>query len=203
MNRQYILGIDQSTQATKAILVDQDGKVTARCGLPHRQIVNDEGWVEHDPEEIWENTLGVIKTLIQENHLSAQDIRQIAICNQRETACVWNRETGKPVYNAVVWQCSRGKAISARLEEKGLAPKVKERSGMQLSPYFSAAKIAWILENVPGVKGLNDAGKLCIGTMDAFLVWRLTGGEVFRTDYSNAARTQLFNIHTLSWDEEL
>lgn len=203
MSGKYILGIDQSTQATKAILVNKEGKVTARCGLPHRQIVNDEGWVEHDPEEIWRNTLGVIRALMEQEHLGAEDIVQIAICNQRETACVWNRETGKCVYNAVVWQCSRGKNISARLEAQGIAPKVKELSGMQLSPYFSAAKIAWILENVPGAKELNDEGKLCIGTMDTFLVWRMTGGKEFRTDYSNAARTQLFNIRTLSWDKEL
>ncbi len=203
MSKKYILGIDQSTQATKAILVDQGGKVTARCGIAHRQIVNDEGWVEHDPEEIWKNTIGVIRKLVQDGNLTADAIAQIAICNQRETACVWDRESGKPVYNAVVWQCSRGKNISARLEAQGIAPKVKEISGMQLSPYFSAAKIAWILENVPGAKELNDAGKLCIGTMDAFLIWRLTKGGVFATDYSNAARTQLFNIHTLTWDEQL
>ena len=203
MGSKYILGIDQSTQATKAILVGRDGKVAARCGLPHSQIVNDEGWVEHDPEEIWKNTLEVIRKLKEEMNLTADDIECISICNQRETACVWDRESGKPVYNAVVWQCSRGKAISARLEEEGRAPEVKSRTGMQLSPYFSAAKIAWILENVPGAKEKNDAGQLCIGTMDAFLVYRLTGGAEFKTDYSNAARTQLFNIKTLSWDETL
>ena len=203
MAGKYILGIDQSTQATKAILVDRAGKVVERCGLPHRQIVNDEGWVEHDPEEIWSNTLSVIRTLKEKQNLTAGDIECISICNQRETACVWDRETGKPVYNAVVWQCSRGKAISARLESEGRAPEVKALSGMQLSPYFSAAKIAWILENVPGAKEMNDAGKLCIGTMDAFLVYRLTNGAEFKTDYSNAARTQLFNIVSLEWDESL
>ncbi|MCR5160670.1 MAG: glycerol kinase GlpK [Lachnospiraceae bacterium] len=199
--KKYILGIDQSTQATKAILVDRNGHVTERAALPHRQIINDQGWVEHDLEEIWSHTVEVVKTVMDKAGASADDLDSIGICNQRETICVWDKETGKPVFNAVVWQCSRGKEISDRLEKQGLAAEVRERSGMQLSPYYSAAKAAWILEHVEGAKEKNEKGALCIGTIDAFLVWRMTGN--FYTDASNAARTQLFNIRDLKWDERL
>ncbi len=199
--KKYILGIDQSTQATKAILVEKNGHVAERFALPHKQIVNDQGWVEHDLEEIWGNTVAAVRGVMSKAGATAADLDGIGICNQRETICVWDKKSGKPVFNAIVWQCSRGKEISDRLEKQGLAEEVRKLSGMQLSPYYSAAKAAWILEHVDGAKEKNEKGELCIGTIDAFLVWRMTGN--FATDFSNAARTQLFNIRELKWDSRL
>lgn len=199
----YILGIDQSTQGTKALLFDETGKALLRVDKPHRQIINDQGWVEHDPEEIYANTLALAAELLQKTGVPETEIAAVGISNQRETALAWDRITGKPVYNAIVWQCARGKAICDRLAARGLAPLVKERTGLQLSPYFSAAKLAWILENVPEAKAKQEAGRLCMGTMDSWLVYKLTGGRVFKTDASNASRTQLFNIEKLAWDEDL
>ena len=199
----YILGIDQSTQGTKALLFDDKGNLISRTDLPHRQIIDERGWVEHDPEEILKNTIHVVKDLVKKNGISKEQIRGIGISNQRETAMVWDRESGRPIYNAVVWQCARGEQICRRLEEKGYAEKIRQKTGLRLSPYFSAAKIAWILQNVEGAGEKNEAGKLCIGTMDSWLVYKLTKEHAFKTDYSNASRTQLFNITDLCWDNEL
>ena len=199
----YVLGIDQSTQGTKALLFDGQGDLLCRTDLPHRQIIDDRGWVEHDPEEIWRNTVQVVKDLVEKAGIDKSDIRVLGISNQRETAVAWDRKTGKPVYNAIVWQCARGAAICAELEEKGAAPLVRERTGLQLSPYFSAAKLAWVLQNVPEARRAAEEGTLCCGTVDSFLVFRLTGGKEFRTDYSNASRTQLFNIGDLCWDADV
>jgi glycerol kinase len=194
----YIIGIDQSTQGTKALLFDGAGKIVLRVDKPHRQIVNSQGWVEHDPEEIYANTLALLRQLVQQSGVKVAEIAALGISNQRETALAWNRDTGKPVYNAIVWQCARGAAICARLEKQGVAPLVRAHTGLQLSPYFSAAKLAWILENVPGTKALMAQGKLCLGTMDSFLVFRLTHGKVFKTDASNASRTQLLDIRQVT-----
>ena len=199
----YILGIDQSTQGTKALLFDDKGNLISRTDLPHRQIIDERGWVEHDPEEILKNTIHVVKDLVKKNGISKEQISGIGISNQRETAMVWDRESGRPIYNAVVWQCARGEQICRRLEEKGYAEKIRQKTGLRLSPYFSAAKIAWILQNVEGAREKNEAGKLCIGTMDSWLVYKLTKEHAFKTDYSNASRTQLFNITDLCWDNEL
>ena len=199
----YIIGIDQSTQGTKAMLFDESGKILLRTDRPHAQLIDDRGWVEHDPEEIYANTLDAVSELLEKSGIDRNEIKALGISNQRETAMAWNRETGKPVYNAVVWQCARGAAIAERLEEAGMAGMIRERTGLRLSPYFSAAKLAWIMENVQGVKELAEKGGICCGTIDSWLVYRLTGGREFRTDYSNASRTQLFNIRTLSWDEEI
>ncbi|MCH4158448.1 MAG: glycerol kinase GlpK [Acidaminococcaceae bacterium] len=199
----YIIGIDQSTQGTKALLFDGAGKIVLRVDKPHRQIVNSQGWVEHDPEEIYANTLALLRQLVQQSGVKVAEIAALGISNQRETALAWNRDTGKPVYNAIVWQCARGAAICARLEKQGVAPLVRAHTGLQLSPYFSAAKLAWILENVPGTKELMAQGKLCLGTMDSFLVFRLTHGKVFKTDASNASRTQLLDIRQVQWDPEI
>ena len=199
----YVLGIDQSTQGTKALLFDEEGALLCRTDLPHRQIINDLGWVEHDPEEIYKNTIQTVKNLVEKAGIDKADIAVLGISNQRETAVVWDKETGEPVYNAVVWQCARGEKICERIAAAECADLIRERTGLPLSPYFSAAKIAWVLENVEGAKEKNEAGTLCCGTMDSWLVYRLNHGKLFATDDSNASRTQMFNIRTLSWDEEI
>lgn len=199
----YVLGIDQSTQGTKALLFDEEGTLICRTDLPHKQYINEKGWVEHDPEEIYANTLAVVKNLVEKAGINKNDLAVLGISNQRETAMVWNRTTGKPVYNAVVWQCARGAQICEEIEKVGDADMIRSHTGLQLSPYFSAAKIAWVLKNVGGVQELADKGELCCGTIDSWLVYKLTGGKEFRTDYSNASRTQMFNISELKWDKQV
>lgn len=201
--KKYVLGIDQSTQGTKALLFDQEGSLLCRCDLPHKQYIDEKGWVEHDPEEIYKNTVQAVKNLVEKAAIQKEEIAVLGISNQRETAMVWERATGKPVYNAVVWQCARGAAICEEIEKEGYGELVRAHTGLQLSPYFSAAKIAWILQNVEGAKEKAKKGELCCGTIDSWLVYKLTGGKEFRTDYSNASRTQMFNIKSLSWDEEV
>ena len=196
----YIIGIDQSTQGTKVMLFDAQGRMTLRVDKPHAQLIDERGYVEHDPEEIYANLIGLVKELLDRSGINGQDVRGVGISNQRETALAWYR-SGKPVYNAVVWQCARGAAICEGI--KAHAEDIRRRTGLQLSPYFSAAKLAWIMQNVPGVKEAALQGDVCCGTVDSFLVYRLTGGREFRTDYSNASRTQLFNITELRWDEEI
>ena len=197
----YLIAIDQSTQSTKALLFDSQGHICLRVDRPHRQIIDERGYVEHDPEEIYQNLLALIPELIEKTGVDPQNIAAVSISNQRETSVMWERATGKPVYNAVVWQCARGAAICDSLEDH--AETVQQKTGLKLSPYFSAAKLAWIMRNVPGIKERAEKGEICCGTMDSYVVFRLTGGKEFRTDDSNASRTQLFNIHTLQWDEEL
>lgn len=201
--KDYVISVDQSTQGTKALLFDSAGGLLLRADRKHRQIINDKGWVEHDPEEIYHSTVAAVRDVIEKSGIDAGAVRCLGISNQRETAMAWNRRTGKPVYNAVVWQCPRGEAICARIAAQGCADEVLAAAGLPLSPYFSAAKLAWILENVPEAKAAAESDSLCCGTMDSWLVWKLTGGREFRTDYSNAARTQLFNITSLEWDENL
>lgn len=192
-----ILAIDQSTSGTKALLFDGEGGLLGRRDLPHRQKINSLGWVSHDPLEIYQNTLEAVRLLLEETGADPGDVQAVGISNQRETALLWDRDTGLPVADAVVWQCARAAGICQRLADKAEA--IQERTGLNLSPYFPAAKWAWILENTPGLAGKN----LCAGTIDAWLVYKLTGGRVFATDYSNASRTQLFNLRTLSWDSEV
>ena len=196
----YILGIDQSTQGTKALLFDCGGALLARADLHHRQMIDSRGWVEHDPEEIYKNTVQSVKNVVEKAGIDKNLIAGIGISNQRETALAWDRE-GRPVYHAVVWQCARGEEICERIADS--AEMIRERTGLKLSPYFSAAKIAWILENVEDAREMAEQGRLCYGTMDSFLVYRLTGNRSYQTDYSNASRTQLFNIRTLAWDEDI
>lgn len=191
----YILSIDQSTSGTKALLLDEAGALAGRADLPHQQKIDENGWVSHDPMEIYKNTISVVKNLLNEQNIDKAEIAAIGISNQRETALVWDRKTGLPVADAVVWQCGRAQPICDRLT--GHAGTIRKKTGLRLSPYFPAAKWTWILENTPGLEG----GSLCCGTIDAWLVYKLTGQ--FKTDYSNASRTQLFNIHTLSWDGDL
>lgn len=199
----YVLGIDQSTQGTKALLFDGAGHLLDRADLSHRQMVNEKGWVEHDPMQIYYNTVEVVKILVEKAGIDKSEIRTLGISNQRETAIVWDKESGLPIYNAVVWQCARGSKICERLENQGKAELVRSHTGLPLSPYFSAAKVAWVLENVEGAKEKAEKGGLCCGTIDSWLVYKLTGGKEFRTDYSNASRTQMFHIKTLAWDPEI
>lgn len=203
MEKRYILSIDQSTSATKAIIFDEKGKLIHRVNVEHKQYYPKPGWVEHDPQEIYENTLIAINRVIQESQVNVQNISALSITNQRETALVWSRKTGKPIYNAIVWQCQRSSEICKKLEGKGLSKTIKEKSGLVLSPYFSASKIKWILDNVESARERAEAGELLCGTIDSWLVWKLTNGESHLTDYTNASRTQLFNIKELSWDKEL
>lgn len=198
-----VLAVDQSTQGTKALLVDETGKLIARSDRAHAQLIDRRGWVEHDPEELYRNTLGAVKDLLESSAADPVRILAAGISNQRETALAWDRKSGKPVCNAIVWQCARGESICRRIDAGDAAERIRSVTGLPLSPYFSAAKLAWILENVPGAKEKADTGNLCMGTVDSWLVYRLTGGKMFRTDSSNASRTQLFDITRLKWSPEI
>ncbi|MCL2057504.1 MAG: glycerol kinase GlpK [Oscillospiraceae bacterium] len=193
----YVLAIDQSTAGTKAILFDNEGAPAYRHSLPHRQIVDKRGWVSHDPMEIYANTVGAVRGVVEKSGVPKSSIACVGISNQRETALVWARMSGVPVMDAVVWQCNRGQAICDRLAGSGSA--ILAKTGLPLSPYFSAAKIAWVL----GEAGQLQHRDLCAGTVDSWLIYKLTGGKCFYTDYSNASRTQLMDIGALRWDEDI
>lgn len=197
----YILSVDQSTQGTKALLFDGEGRLLMRKDKAHRQIISEEGWVSHDPEEIYRNTVEVLGQVIQEFGVDKNKIAALGISNQRETSVAWDRRTGKPAGHAIVWQCSRASDICRELEDQ--KELVKQVTGMELSPYFPAAKFAWILRNQKEARELSDQGRLCLGTVDAFLVHRLTKGKVYKTDYSNASRTQLMDLAIGVFDEAL
>lgn len=199
----YLIGIDQSTQGTKALLFDETGVLTERCDLPHRQIINELGWVSHDPEEIYANTVAVVRKLLKKASVPPAQVKGIGISNQRETTCIWDRATGKPLVPAIVWQCARAAEICEREEIREKANFIFQKTGLKLSPYFPAAKLAWLLENTEGAKEMAVNHQICHGTMDSYLIFRMTGGLVYATDYSNASRTQLFNIFTLEWDSEI
>lgn len=197
---QYILGIDQSTQGTKAILVDEDGKMVGRADKCHRQLVNECGWVSHDLEEIYANVVSVVKEVTERCGIEKSQIRAVGISNQRETTAAWDKE-GNPLADAIVWQCARAKEI-ARDVQKHYGDVVKDRTGLAPSPYFPAAKMAWLLKNAQRLQG-RDNHDIRLGTIDSWLIYRMTKGKSFKTDYSNASRTQLFNLNELKWDEEL
>ena len=199
----YVLSVDQSTQGTKALLFDEQGSLLCRADKAHRQIVNEQGWVEHDPEEIYRNTLQVVRDVTLKAGIDKNDLAVLGISNQRETSLAWDRESGTPIYNAIVWQCSRGAAICELLEKQGYADMVRERTGINLSPYFPAAKLAWIFQNVDGAAEKAKQDKIAVGTIDSWLIYKLTGKQRHQTDYSNASRTQLFNIRKLQWDRDL
>ena len=199
----YIISVDQSTTATKAVLFDAEGNLLYRVDKPHVQISPRSGWVEHDGEEIYKNFIEAVKTVKKEKNIAWRDMLALSISNQRETVIVWERETGRPIYNAVVWQCARAKEICAKNAIADKKAAIREKTGLELSPYFSAPKIKWILDNVKGAREKALKGKLLAGTMDSFLVWKLTGGKKHVTDYSNASRTMLFNLKTLGWDDDL
>ena len=201
--KSYILGIDQSTQGTKVLLFDEAGTICYKAAKSHKQYIDEKGWVDHDSDEIWRHLKDLIRDMLDKTEINGKAIKAVGISNQRETAMAWHRQTGKPVYRAIVWQCARGAAICEELRRKGLDSLIKNTTGLPLSPYFSAAKLAWILRRVEGAKELMDEGNLCMGTMDSWLVYCMTKGQVFRTDFSNASRTQLFDIGRLTWSDDV
>ncbi len=203
MSNKYVLAIDQSTSGTKALLLDVHGEIKARSDMAHDQIVSDKGWVEHNPVQIYRNTIEVVKAVVQKAQIDKNDILTVGISNQRETAMIWDKITGEPVYHAIVWQCARGEEICNRIATSENMELIQRSTGLKLSPYFSAAKIAWILENVDGVRDKANRNELCCGTIDSWLVYKLTEGISFKTDFSNASRTQLFNINQLCWDKDI
>ena len=201
--KKYILALDQGTSSSRAIVFDSQGKIKATSQKEFTQIFPKPGWVEHNPMEIWSSQASVIAEAITSIGINGHNIAGIGITNQRETTIVWDAETGEPVYNAIVWQDRRTSRFCDRLKKKGLTETIRNKTGLIIDAYFSATKVHWILENVPGARQRADEGKLKFGTVDTWLVWMLTRGEVHVTDVSNASRTMLFNIHTLEWDKEL
>lgn len=200
--KNYIIAIDQSTSATKAMLFNEQCEMLRRVNKAHQQYYPKAGWVEHDAEEIYNNTLWVVKELLKDENLEENNY-SLAITNQRETVVVWDKTTGKPVCNAVVWQCMRGAEICNQLKEAGYGKMVQEKSGLLIDPYFSASGAKWILDHIEGAREKAEKGELLMGTIDAWLIWKLTDGRVHATDCTNASRTMLMNIHTLEWDDDL
>lgn len=203
MMKNYILSIDQSTSATKAVLFDSNARFVARANAEHQQIYPKPGWVEHDPEEIYSNTLKVIAEVIKIAGIEKKEIQCLSISNQRETVVLWDKITGKPVYNAVVWQCLRGEEICNKLKNNGYDEIIRERTGLIIDPYFSASGLSWIINSNEQIKNKALKGELAAGTIDSWLIWKLTNGKVHATDYSNACRTLLLNINTLEWDADI
>src|SRR5471030_1338399 len=199
----YILALDQGTTSSRAIVFDHDGAIRAVAQKEFTQIFPAGGWVEHDPGEIWASQIGVAVEALGRAQVRPKELAAIGITNQRETTIVWDRETGEPVYNAIVWQDRRTADYCERLKAQGAGETIQEKTGLLIDTYFSASKIRWILDNVPGARARAVAGKLAFGTIDTWLIWKLTGGSRHVTDVSNASRTMLFNIHTLTWDDDL
>ncbi len=199
----YVLALDQGTTSSRAILFDKSGTVIASTQREFPQHFPKPGWVEHNPEDIWKTQLSVAKSVLKKAGLSAADVAAIGITNQRETAVVWDRTTGLPVFNAIVWQDRRTASKCDELRKKKIDVAIQKKTGLILDAYFSATKIQWILDNVAGARKKAEAGELAFGTVDSWLIWRLTGGKVHVTDASNASRTMLFNIHTGQWDDDL
>jgi glycerol kinase len=201
--RTHLLALDQGTTSSRALLLDQDGNVAAVAQREFEQIFPQPGWVEHNPVEIWLTQASVVAEVISSSGIRARDIAAIGITNQRETAIVWDRFTGEPVYNAIVWQDRRTAGVCDKLKRDGIEDLVQEKTGLVIDPYFSGTKVAWILDNVPGARQRAERGELAFGTVDSWLVWKLTEGAVHVTDETNASRTMLFNIHTREWDDQL
>ncbi|MGI6030173.1 MAG: glycerol kinase GlpK [Eubacteriales bacterium] len=199
----YVMALDAGTTSNRCILFDRQGQVCSMAQKEFTQYFPQPGWVEHDAEEIWSTMLGVATEAMTRVGASARDIAAIGITNQRETAILWDRETGKPIHRAIVWQCRRTSGLCDQLREKGLEETWRQRTGLIIDAYFSATKIKWLLDHVPGAREKARAGRLLFGTVETWLIWKLTGGQVHVTDYSNASRTMLFDIRTLQWDEEI
>ena len=199
----YIMALDAGTTSNRCILFDEAGNICSMAQKEFRQFFPNPGWVEHDANEIWSTQLGVAVEAMNMIKAEAKDIAAIGITNQRETAIVWNKETGEPVYNAIVWQCRRTSDMADQLKAKGLEEVYRQKTGLIIDAYFSATKIKWILDNVEGARQLAEEGKLLFGTVETWLIWKMTKGKVHVTDYSNASRTMLFNINTLEWDKEI
>ena len=201
--QQYILSFDQGTTSSRAIVFDKAGAIVSTAQKEFRQIFPKPGWVEHDANEIWSTQMGVAAEAITKAGLSIQNIAAIGITNQRETTVVWDKKTGIPVYNAIVWQDRRTADYCDQLKAAGHAESIQEKTGLIVDAYFSATKVKWILDNVAGARARAENGELLMGTIDAWLVWKLTNGQVHVTDVSNASRTMLYNIHSLQWDQDL
>ncbi len=199
----YILALDQGTTSSRAIVFDKQGRVCGKAQQEFKQIYPKPGWVEHDPHDIYGSQVGVISEALIRAGVSVDSIAAIGITNQRETTFVWERATGRPVYNAIVWQCRRTADYCEELKRDGLADMIYQKTGLVLDAYFSATKLKWILDNVDGARERAEKGELLFGTVDTYLMWQLSKGKIFATDYTNASRTMLFNIHTLKWDDDL
>ncbi|TFI22407.1 FGGY family carbohydrate kinase, partial [Herbaspirillum sp. 3C11] len=199
----YLLALDQGTSSSRSIIFDETGAIVATAQQEFRQIFPQPGWVEHDPMDLWSSQLQTCRQVLAQAGIKAADLAGLGITNQRETTVVWDRATGKPVHNAIVWQDRRTEAICAGLRERGLTDAIQAKTGLVLDPYFSGTKLHWILDTVPGLRERARRGELAFGTVDAWLIWNLTAGRLHVTDVSNASRTMLWNIHTGAWDDEL
>jgi len=203
MESQYIMTFDQGTTGSRVLLFDREGKIVGSSYQEIAQIYPQPGWVEHNPNEIWESSISCANDVLSKTGVSPKQIAGIGITNQRETTILWDRQTGQPFHNAIVWQCRRTAPICEQLIEMGLDKEVRERTGLIIDPYFSASKLMWLRDNVKGLKEKIENNEVCAGCVDSWLIWQLTGGKVHTTDYSNASRTMLFNVRTLKWDEFL
>src|SRR5882672_1960921 len=201
--RRFILALDQGTTGSRAVVVDPDGAVRGSGYVELTQHYPKPGWVEHDAEEIWQTTVRAIRQALGTARISAAEVAAIGITNQRETVVLWERASGRPVHRAIVWQCRRTAPFCERLKADGAESEFRRKTGLILDPYFSGTKIRWLLDEVPGARSRAERGELAFGTVDSWLLWRLTGGAVHATDPSNASRTLCFDIHALRWDEEL
>ncbi len=200
---QYVLALDQGTTSSRAILFDHEGQSRAFSSQEFKQHYPQPGWVEHDAMEIWRSQLAVAEKVLQDARVSPRELSAIGITNQRETVLLWDRATGEPLHNAIVWQCRRTAAVCDQIRAEGFDRILREKTGLVTDAYFSATKIAWLLENIPGARERAQRGKLACGTIDTWLIWQLTHGRVHATDVSNASRTMLFNLHTLAWDQQI
>jgi glycerol kinase len=203
MRKKYIISLDQGTTSSRAILFDHDGNIVGVAQKEFTQIYPKAGWVEHDPMEIWGTQIGVAREVIERTGIKPNEIAAIGITNQRETTVVWDKNTGKPIYNAIVWQCRRTASICDDLKDRGFEKSIREKTGLVVDAYFSGTKIKWILDNVNGAREKAENGELLFGNIDTWLIWNLTRGKVHVTDYTNASRTMLYNINELKWDKEL
>lgn len=203
MRKKYVLAIDQGTSESKAVIIDASGRIVASRSKEHTQYYPVPGWIEHDPIEIYTNVKSLLKEVVEIANLHFEDILVLSVTNQRDTVVVWDRQTGKPLYNAIVWQCRRTSDTCEQLKKMGFEKTVKDRTGLTIDPCYSATKIKWILDNIKGARQKAKSGKILAGTIDAWLVWKLTGGEVHATDYTNAGNTSLLNIKLLQWDKKL
>ena len=203
MEKKYIIALDQGTTSSRAVIFDRDQKVVRIAQREYTQYYPKEGWVEHDPMEIYATQYGVLVDAMLLAGISAEEVAAIGITNQRETTIVWEKATGRPVYNAIVWQCHRTAPLCEQLEAEGLGDSIRASTGLLIDAYFSATKLAWILDQIPDGRARAEKGELLFGTVDSWLMWKLSGGEIHATDYTNASRTMMFNIHTLQWDEKI
>lgn len=201
--QKYIVALDQGTTSSRAVILDHDANIICSSQREFTQIYPKAGWVEHDPLEIYATQSSTLVEVLAKAGIRSDEIAGIGITNQRETTIVWDKNTGKPVYNAIVWQCRRTASICETLKEQGLEEYIRENTGLVVDPYFSGTKVKWILDNVEGAREEAEAGNLLFGTVDTWLIWKMTQGRTFVTDYTNASRTMLFNINTLQWDEKL